>query len=285
MDNLTIPYPPKEIFAERSAPEAILNEGNVTHLLDHIEYPESGGIRIYIQKAKYPKKGFPFPEAIWAINIAKRNFIELIRILTFPELSGSILALLLPYKRKVKLIDKLLQVYSRMTIGVLHPFVLQTRFLTPAAIEVDRLVYHFLRNIGINDNTSEEIGIILHSVIEYDDAYRFRLEDIMSETTKEKLMANPRKEIKRLTKMMAEREHDDKTRIKVRNLSKVFSLLLLSGKIKKAFIQSVSRSTFPNIQLDDADRYWVSMRNDYDYFGTRFEDRDVTLLMGYKINI
>jgi len=56
-NKLTIPYPPKEVFANRDVAETMLSEGNVTHLLDHFEYPASGGILIHIVDAKFPKKG------------------------------------------------------------------------------------------------------------------------------------------------------------------------------------------------------------------------------------
>jgi len=284
-NKLTIPYPPKEVFANRDVAETMLSEGNVTHLLDHFEYPASGGILIHIVDAKFPKKGFPFPEAIWSINLAKKFFISTLKILTLPAMRGWFIAALLPFKVKVTLLRDVLIEYNRLATGAISPFVLKRQFMTPSSNELEALVYRVLMGLGLDDFTAMQTAQIVGTVIEYDDAYRFRLQDVMDETTKELLIKNPRKEIKRLIGILIERDSANHVKDKMNKVSRLLNLFLLSGRARKAVINGILGANIERLQTDEADRYWMSMRQDYDYGGTKFEDRDVTLLKGYLINV
>ncbi len=282
VEKLTIPYPPKEVFAGATPQEVIMEQRGMTHLLDHFEYPAEGGILVHIVDAKFPKKGFPYPEAIWAINIAKSSLIETLKVLSQKEFLILGLLIFVPRKRRIKLIEKAIRAYYKIIGTVLAPHQLLPKFESPFAQEIGAITFDFLHRYGIGEQESGMVANIIRAIFEYDDAYRYRMQDIFSESTKEKF-SNPRKEVIRLLGIMSSRENDALQPHKINKFNHSISLLLRFPRIKKAFRDAMLASVFKKLQFDEADRYWCSMRNDYDFFGTKYEDRGVTPLMGYQL--
>ncbi len=284
-EKLTIPYPDAGIFEQKPAAAQILNEGNITHILDHIEYTPNGTL-VYIKDAKFPKKGFPFPEAVWAINIAKKFFIETVRLLSQKQMRGWALVFLLSFKSKMRLLEQALESYTRISLNVLSPYIVKYQHLTPCSKEVEAVTFTFLQHLGITDSPAMNTAKVVCAIIEYDDAYRYRLQDLMLETSKTKLLENPKKELNRLLDILISREHSLKVKGNIKNLRRLLNVMLLSRKIKKAFNKTVMQMDIVALQADKADKYWMDMRLDYDYGGVPFDNRpDVVLLKGYKLNV
>ncbi len=285
-EEIKIPYPPAESFENRTAGEQILNQGNVTHILDHIEYTKNKGINVYIKDAKFPKKGWPYPEAIWAINVAKSLFVEPIKVLLAPQLRGIALGLLLPFKSKLNLVERALQTYCNLSLNVISPHIIKYDYLAPCSKEMEAVVYTFLVKLGISESPATNFAKIICTIVEYDDAYRYRIQDIMAETNKEKLMINPKKELNRLLDILVARDHSEKVKANLKNIRRLINLVFLSRKVKKAFCATVMEMDIVSLQPDEADSYWMNFREDYDYFGVPFKERkDVVLLKGYLINV
>ncbi len=280
---LIIPAPPEGIFAGATARDAILEQRGVANILEKVECPSTGGIFVYIQGAKFPRKGYPYPEAIWAINIAKSSVIESMRLLSSKELWLLFPLFLLPHKRKVAFLEKLIRSWYKIVGTVIAPHQLLPQYETPFAQEIGAFTYDFCVKYGINSNESGMVANIIRAIFEYDDAYRYRLQDIFSETSKNVLIYNSRKEITRLVGIMCTRERFVDVVPKIKRFSRLISLFLLSPRIKKAFKSAILASAFNKLQLDEADKYWCSLRGDYDYFGTKYEDRGVTPLIGYEL--
>jgi len=72
-----IAKPPKEFFETTGdGSQSILNENSTTFILKEIEISKTKGMLLHMQDADFPKKGFPFPEAMFSVNQAKRLFIS-----------------------------------------------------------------------------------------------------------------------------------------------------------------------------------------------------------------
>jgi transcription initiation factor IIE alpha subunit len=131
--------------------------------------------------------------------------------------------------------------------------------------------------MGFTSDSAQTFAVIMANLIDYDNAYRLRFEDTMSETSKEKLQ-NPRKEIKRLLEIMRSREvrPGDKGR-NIHYKFKVFAYLLSSAmlipKVKRAFLKAVDLIDLKKMGLDDTDTYWVCLRCDYKYMGMTDTER------------
>lgn len=275
--NYTIPLPDPKIFENHSSVTDLImeKEGRPVPILEKIEY-EPDGIRIFKVGALYPEKGFPYPEAIFAINIIKKTVIQGIRILhSWQFIPAVVLIILFPSK---PLLNKILDGFNRICNGVMEPHFIKYKYRMDVTNEVMRLIMRFMENLGFESHQSWKAAKTFAHIIEYDTAYRYRLLDIMSESSKGAWMVNPRKEIKRLIAILKEREPNyENVGAKIERMLNILSLLLLSPKINKALKKAFSMAIFTNFKYDEIDRYWCMLRSDYNYMGKTFEERMAVL--------
>ena len=216
-------------------------------------------------------------QAALANNIVKRQTMMIVLSLANKDMALPILGfLILPYKTKLKIITRFLENYTRNADYIMEQVYLKDRFMTPCAQEIKKILTATLTNSGINSILSEKTARVFSHMIEYDDAYRYRIEDIASETRAMWIKDKPRQEIKRLLRIHSEREivHKENLRRKFRAFGNMLSLLMLfSPKIKKAFTDSLCPDTFKYLQFDEADRYHCLLRDDYQFEGRPLADR------------
>lgn len=264
-------------------------EPHYINIFERITLPEEGGILRHYAGLKQPIKGFPFPEAINAIDIIKAYTMSMVYTLTQKELKWSVLCFLfLSWKKKIKIIENALSRYlifadrvlNKVTFkdGTIGTIYLQKRYYSNFARELWDLVANFLVELGINRSLAERIGEIVATLFEYDDAYRYRFEDIMSETDNYTLRSQPRAELKRLGDIMVSRELVIKGKIEV--IIKVLRIMFLSRKVREAFRVALFTSNFQNLQLDKIDKHCVLKYGSYNFMGMTEEER---LDMYYKI--
>jgi hypothetical protein len=218
----------------------------------------------------YPIKGFPTPEIVGATNFAKRALIGQIRFFAnnWTVLLGLIF---LPFKRKLKIFENWLWEYRELSWIALKPFLMQDSYYSIPSKAIKRFVEVFLNELGIKEDLFPKIFAHL---IEFDTAYRYRIEDIASEANFKDLYNNPRKELKRLFNIFTQRETlRSSLRNKFRYIVSILSIVLLSRKIKKAFRMALLSINFKDICLDEADRYHVLRMNGYQFLGRSIEDR------------
>lgn len=264
------------------------------NVFERITVPEDGGILRHYAGLKYPRKGFPFPEAINAIDIVKAYTMSVLYTVGQKELKWSILGFVfLSWKKKLKIIENALNRYIifsdrvmnvvRFRDGTVGPIYLQKQYYSNFARELWKLIANFLIELGINESTADRVGEIIATLFEYDDAYRYRMEDIMSETDKWTLRTQPRAELKRLGAIMIKRDHivGNKFDLGI----KVLRMVLLSGKIRQALRMAIFMSDFKNLQYDDIDRHCVLQYAEYDFMGTTEKEREAEFLRIYGDNL
>ena len=175
----------KAILENPSGEQQIINESDVFWTVDKITF--DGGIKQYITGAEFPCKGYTPPETLWACGFAKRLLVEGVKTLSF-------WSLFIGWR-------KLLFSYTDICWKVMSPHIMKYEYMTPVAQELQDLIHNFLIRLDVPEETATNFSKIFSHLIEYDNAYRYRVEDILSETTIEALNDNPRKEIKRLCKI------------------------------------------------------------------------------------
>jgi hypothetical protein len=262
---------PEFVFVNEDAETQIATEQETMTPVDRLSWDK--GIFLYLQGAEYPQKGMTSPETMWALNMVKRNFIEAVKIFGSKEfVPTAIIFSLYSHKAKLKFIEKLLSSFNRQSWGIMSPYILKNEYLTPVAQELCWISYSFLINLGISTGNADRFSLIFSHMVEYDRAYQFRILDIFSETNKSKLLANPIKEIKRLIRLMAERDsHEVHMKFKLVGLG--LSFMLFFRKFRKAFKIAVSEVDVRKLSYDDGDRYWACVRSDYKYMGKTNEER------------
>ena len=290
--SLGIPTPPKQIFENDFSPESLVtHEEQSMFMIEKIEYPEEGGIYVYkfggqiieengeqkiinAVRCLYPEKGFPTPEAVSACNFAKRALISQLRFLTQKTILICLSPLLLlPFRSKIRLVERFVNEFNGLSETVLTPVYLKDRYLCTLTKELQKLISIFLISAGIRDQYAQAFAKNIATLIEYDTAYKYRIEDIMSETDAQKLKNAPRREIKRLLAIFATRDLNITTQAKFNTIGKILSLALIVPRIKKAFIKSLDEIDFTKLQLDEADHYHVLKYDRYNFLGRTIEDR------------
>lgn len=218
----------------------------------------------------FPRKGFVYTEAVMAMEEVKRVTLSL--FLPFVDIKKGLIGFLESYLSNYnRLIDRLLQRCERV------PYLHYEYYCEFSKATWD-FTCLFLRRFGFSFTTSYKTGLILATIFENDDAYRFPLEDILSETTKEKLQDNPRQEIDRLLEIFKQRstyfsQDEQAMGNRIEKIAKLLKFLLLIPSVKKSFKFALENINFNWFQYDELDRYWALQRKDYMSFGEPFETR------------
>lgn len=236
-----------------------------------VDYPETGGIQIHLQgmngvPLKYPAKGYPFPEACQANNIVKRNFIGKIRYLAKHPISA------LPLLRAKGLSDWLDELGSQANI-TLSPYYLRDHLYQDSCKEIRKFVAKFLEELGVNGESSVNTAEAVCFMFEYDNAYLFRLKDLLNDTSKEAILKNPRKEFKGILKRLKERDSRMAMFERFNSALYLISLALYIPRFRRAFYKAMDEIDFKYLQMDDGDRYHVLRWIGYDFLGMTHEER------------
>jgi hypothetical protein len=213
------------------------------------------GIFAYYEGAEYPQKGMTPVEVMRSINIVKA-IVSGVLSFRFNLLS-------------------LLMAFNRIGNKAIEQYLLKDEYRTAGTLELCRIVYDFIFSLTSNDTVALHFSRIFSHLIEYDNAYRLRFLDLGSETTKEKLLKNPRKEMKRLVKLLTEREVflGKDVSDKFNKVVSILSWLLFIPKYRKAFKYAIHMADWEKMTFDNTDRYWACLRTDYDFFGLSYDER------------
>lgn len=248
---------PKEIYAHQSDP---LPDNHVVYSTSSFELTKDKGIIRHVDGALHPAKGIPTPSAIFALNQLK--FILKEAITNYPVFLSTAF-LINP--------NKTLQTFNHIADKLLLPYRINKKHMCPTAFYTYSTLSNALRSSHITPSIAEETAFNIAQIFEYDDAYRYRLQDMATELNIIKAKQSPRKEIKRLLSLHAEREDNPVIRNKIHKLILPITYLLLIPRYKKAFTSSIS--FLKGAKYDEADWYWTALRDDYLYGGKTQEER------------
>lgn len=107
--------------------------------------------------------------------------------------------------------------------------------------------------------------------LEFDNAYRFPLQDILSNLDKELLRVNPRKEIIRLADLALTRSQHTKAKFKFVRMG--LRIMLLSRRLKEFFVRFLEELDLEQVKMTEADMYFNLNRHGYDFGGEPYEER------------
>ena len=119
-----IPTPDEKIFSIKKL-ERFIEENQNVDIITHIDYSE--GLKIYKKNWLYPTKGFVTPEAMEAVNTAKKIFISL--LFTLNPL------MLISRKYSQKLISN----YVRPAYWIIQPYITKVEYRTSISQETEKI--------------------------------------------------------------------------------------------------------------------------------------------------
>lgn len=242
---------PNEVYLFPRRVDTINSKKDSYHVTTKVDFTEDG-IYQYLEGAEYPQRGFPDSDAITACNIVKRL---LITTLKNPPI-------LIPTTRNL---EKFLNNFNNISLLILNDYILLHQ--TPLADEFRILINNFLTNIGIKPKTAHETSLVISALFEYDNAYRFRLQDLFTSTTKEYLANNPYFGISDLIQISKERHGNNSVHKKFALIKPLAYIVGIIPKYRKAYINAINTTNFERLQLTPIDEYWVAQRVDYKFYG------------------
>lgn len=269
--------PPETVFdrAPQSLTQKVMESSPVHIFTGKVTVPEEGGMNLHFEGMLHPKKGFPFMAAAMANNIVKRQTMLIVGTLVRMDLSIAGLGFIVtPWKWKVRAVQAGLENWCRASDYIIEQFYLKDQFMTPCAKEVGRIARELLLGIGIDERVSAWSAKILAHVVEYDDSYRYRIEDLCSETSAEKMAKDPAGEIARILAISRKREKYGTVSDKFAAFGLPLRFLMIwHPQVKRAFRSAIRPDTFKWVQMDEGDRYQTLLRTDYDFGGRSGDDR------------
>lgn len=245
--------------------EKILREPTHEWIVERID--RTDGTLIYIEGAEFPQKGIPTAEALYGVSLTKKMMLSIIKTFSIPVFYPSFAFIALSPR---KFIQKTLDIFNDISRSTLDPYRLPPKEMCIFARELQLMITMFLFEMGYSYLTAFTTGQDIGLIFDYDMAYRWRIQDILSETTPDELFTW--KGLNRLSKLIGER---DEARIanEAKRLITLLKLSLLYPKVKKILCKVLTESNFSHLQFDEADRYWCCFRTDYRFFGMTVEER------------
>lgn len=244
----------------KSSKQAILDEHKTTNTIDKIT--TEGGIKLYLKGIEFPQKGCPTPEALIVINIIKKILLSFIESRLIPT-------------SKYRLIRS----FNTLTYNITSRFYIKDEYMTSFARELKKLIFNFLINWNIQEEQAMWVAKTISHIFEYDNAYRYRFQDFLGETTKEKLLLF--KEIRRLSKLIYIRDDiqvslrgpNHRIGNQFKKIGTIAAFLIYIPNIRKAFKKALIQCNFNNFLMDESDKYWSYLRIDYNFGGLTYEER------------
>lgn len=261
--------PQAHIMALKPKSEALMGSfPTEQRFVRDVQYPPEGGIESFFHNEKYPEKQLVYPEVFGYLNPFKKSFLLPFRILK--NKLGWMLVLwslvLFLNKKFRKLVFK---EYVEMWWSGWMVIGFTPAYFCVACRELARAGLTFAGG----GREKERFVYMLVGIFECDNAYRYRMQDVAGIIDKEKFLAAPIKETKRVIAEYEKRELLEVVKNKVGMMKWfIFGALCLPGirKMARAFFKEVD---LEKVKPDAGDKYWSYHRLDYNFDGLDLIDR------------
>lgn len=272
-------HPDQRMFqtTAKDTTEQVMREPTVQFIFHHLGVSRKHGWLLYYQGIPYPEKGMKSPDAGLAIAIAKKLFLGILEAASTKSIIlPAIGFLFLPWKHKIKLIDRFLTRYAEsVSYLMIRHFPLKV-FYSPVARGVRQISHLFLKNLGFSQPAYYWLSQLVACFLIYDDMYRYRVQDIFTMANKQRLIGKPRKELLYLFNIYQKREHADPR--KLGTIKVLLSIALLIPKIKRAFTEAVRHVDIDKMKYDYGDMYHTLLKGRYDFMGWPVDYRKKTFM-------
>ena len=256
-----------------------------------VEYPAEGGVLTYFEGEKYPTKGtfkkkLTLIGGVEAIATSKKLILCSTKFLTSKPLIYFVpLVVLLPRKVRNKIIWSALNEFSIISYDILSFHYLKSQFYCDSGREIYRVGNLLVEGFkGIERNIEHELTKrerIIHIIVkticmiwEFDDYWRFALQDGFGELNIQALRKNPAKEIIRVLEIIRGRDLMTSQSKKWEVIKKAVWLgSKIFRKEFKEFVDLLCLLDWNKMKLDEADSYHALIRENYNFGGISFEER------------
>lgn len=231
-----------------------------------VEFPEKGGVLAYMSEMPYPYKGFPFFEFVDKVDVLKKISRSVLSGL-YHQLKRKKL-LLLTLLPAVWLVKPLMRMYLYVVYRQIDRFKLKREMYSDAVREIYRA---FTGTTEFHQMFRDALCMIL----EMDNAYRYRFQDIIVNVDKTALLKNPRKELIRLLEILSQRENTQDIKDTWFLMKLTLNLYLVSDKELREYLKnSIFGLNLYDVALKIEDKCFAAGRKDYTFGFMLKHDKD-----------
>lgn len=282
--------PPKDFYKQEvNGIQAIKNEANEYWETDESKggggWEFENGARCWIKGADFPLRGFVDHEIIWHINIIKRFIVGQVKLISWRVLPSLIL-IILSKKETARVASVFADMLWKIAAGK-KSIIMRENNLSTQRYNLMFFTFLLMVKLGIEEPVADKLSLIISHIFEYDNAYYLRLGDMMNEVNQTRLSLKPTAELRRLKKLVSERDFyiyrrdgyddilvDNKVmRKKVGSFFNIAMVALLIPKFRKALRSTLKEVDLSLMKMDDNERYWACHRTDYLFMGMTSEAR------------
>jgi len=249
-----MPYviPPDEVFQQ--APQPLENTQGAYKIpaFEHLTFTEREGMMSNYTNRPFPRKGLVYPEAVETNNIVKKVLVLIFRSIASPKYA--------------------LDEFLRMSDYAFRNQYLQRRFYCNFSREIWDFTYHFTRKFGIKHDKAYRLGKMMAHIFQYEENYRFWVQDMFGQTTKQDLIDHPQRELTKMMEVFSRRMRAG-VQFKFKAPIKILCFILKVPIIKRAWKFAWGQIDFSRLLLDEADRWWMLSSADYDLEDRNIEER------------
>lgn len=264
-----IPHPPDYIFRYRKnrvdpAEQVWSVGGTVSYVPLDAKYIEGKGNFVYWLDVPFPSKTHVPVVAIHAMAAPKRLTMNALRFLASLHKKGRF--------------DRLIGYYNDICWQTMCPFFLKDEYYCSVAKEVRKVVRSFVMSIGVSEENADRFSEVIGYFFEYDNAYRWRLQDLAGETTLEALLDNLPKELNRLIGILESRETVEiggKIDLTLRFKNAIVPLVWAwrIPALRKRLKNALKELDLQSMRMDEADIYHSNNYADYNFKGKTIDER------------
>lgn len=223
-----------------------------------VGYPKEGGMLTYMSGHDYPYRGFPFFEIVEKIDLIKK--------VTRGSLSGLYHSLKRTNKLwLITLIPALWVLKNLMETGVytFYRLVERCRIKTTHYSQAVRELH---RSFSLESSEfRNQLRDLACMILEFDNAYRYRFQDVVPELNKKALRKNPIRELNRLWDIAISREKTQEIRDTWR-LAKMGSVYLKFDRtLLKTIVSVLLELKLKEVKLTIEDKEFCVPRKDYSF--------------------
>lgn len=272
--------PPDFIFrnrADRVSPASgVWGGGSVSYVPQRAEYLEGKGNFVHYLDVPFPSRCVAPVEAIYATDHVKKMVVEALRFLSSRDTLPMVAMLaVMGGKRRARVIADALGKFVSVADKSMGPYYLNDGYYCGPAKSVRAFCRSLFVSLGVGDAVADRAGELFGACFEYDNAYRFRLQDMVTEADEGALSEDFPKEARRLLDLEASRERigvndvTDKFRAAARLLRYAWAIPSMRRAIRKA----IADADLGMCRLDEADIYHTYLYGDYDIGGKGLDER------------
>lgn len=233
---------------------------NDRNALTKVEFPEEGGVMTYMEGYELPYRGWPIADSVDKIDVIKK--------IAKASLSGMYHSFKKRPWMTVLLLPAILVLRDIITAGVYTFYRLIERFKTkPLRFSQCMRELHRAFTVNHEENLSElrlMLRDVVCNILEFDNAYRFRAQDILEELNKDSLRNNAIKELKRLIVIAQGRETTQEIKDTWKLIKMFISFYLrFDRKLLRLFTDTLLNLDIEKFKLTPEDKQFCVKRKDY----------------------